>query len=105
MMTAEKRWSGSDTRIACGIRQALAQRHAMTLGQLAGGLASDVDTVRWAVQDLLREGVVERLRPVGCGREELDFFRIKSAAGGAPGAARPLDRVTTRGHAENVCAA
>ena len=66
-----------DTGAGRLIRGMLTQREAVAVPDLVAQLGMDEETVRWAIQDLLREGVAERLRPLGYACDDKDYFRLK----------------------------
>ncbi len=63
-------------RLRRRIRSILGDRHAMPIGELCMRLGLDRPSVRAELEAMIACGDVERLRPVGCAGEELDYLRV-----------------------------
>ena len=58
------------------IRGILSSRLAMHIGELCMRLGEDEESVRLQLDLLEASGIVERLRPIGYEKADMDFFRI-----------------------------
>jgi hypothetical protein len=58
------------------IRRVLAQRHAIHIGELSMILGLPYHALRTYLDGLAAAGEVERLRPVSCGTDDHDFYRL-----------------------------
>lgn len=63
-------------RLAQRIRRVLRDRHAMHIGELRIRLGTEATCVQAELEEMMERGEVERLRPLGCAREDWDFFRV-----------------------------
>jgi hypothetical protein len=61
------------------IERLLQNRHAMCVGELCLRLGLQEGLLRAQLERMTARGEVERLRPVGCERDEYDFFRLARA--------------------------
>ena len=58
------------------VRRVLNRRHAAGVPEIARVAGLDESAVRTALDQLIANGEVERLRPVGYAREDLDYYRV-----------------------------
>ena len=58
------------------IKTVLSSRLAMHIGELCMRLGENEKTVRINLEMLVASGIVERLRPIGYEKDDMDFFRI-----------------------------
>jgi len=58
------------------IKAVLSSRLAMHIGELCMRLGENENTVRINLEMLVAGGIVERLRPIGYAKDDMDFFRI-----------------------------
>ncbi len=57
------------------IRRLLERRHAVALNELCLWTGADKAVVRSQLESMVKRGDVERLRPIGYGSEDRDFYR------------------------------
>ena len=77
------------------IRRVLAQRHAIHIGELSLILGLPQDGLRVHLDALSTAGEVERLRPVSCGTDDHDFYRLTGK--------RIVPTLATAGGSDNAC--
>ena len=67
-------------RLTRRIRNILAGRHAMHIGELRMRLGVDRTSMLEELESMMARGEIERLRPVDYAGDEHDFFRVKRPA-------------------------